>query len=506
LERRTPLVATTLERPDTHPGMPDRAGYRVRMARRTKIVATIGPASDSEDTLKAMIAAGMDVARIGLAHDGLDVTLERFRRIRVASAALDREVGILVDLPGPKVRAGRFPDQGVMLDEGSIIRMVPGSEASTAKVVPVDYDELIADIHHGDTLGFGDGAVVVEVIGNTGDALEVRVIHGGVVAGRPGVHIPSDRLRIPTPTPQDLVMLDAFIEAGVDMVAVSFVRSAHDVRRVGVEPHPRGPLVVAKIETRAAVDNLDGIIEASGGVMVARGDLGMEFPIEELPHLQKQIIQRCIALGRPTITATQMLESMVHAPTPTRAEASDVANAVFDGSSALMLSGETAMGSDPVNAVATMARIAARADQRFDYGGWARDLAESHMTSVTDTDDAITDAMSMAGWRAALETKAEAIVCLTTTGFTVRSIARFRPEARILAFSPDERTVRQLSLSWGARAYRIEALPIDEMIPRALEIIRSRGEVRSGDLVAVLAGSPEYQGRAADTLRLMRVP
>ena len=476
------------------------------MSRRTKIVATIGPASDSEATLKDMIAAGMDVARIGLAHDSLDTALERFRRIRVASAALDREVGILVDLPGPKVRAGHFPDEGVLLAEGAVVRMVPGTDASTASVVQVDYDELLSDIHHGDSLGFGDGAVVVEVIGNTGDALEVRVIHGGIVTGRPGVHIPSDRLRISTPTPQDLVMLDAFIEAGVDMVAVSFVRSAHDVRRVGVEPHPRGPLVVAKIETRAAVENLEGIIEASGAVMVARGDLGSEMPIEELPHLQKRIIQKCIALGRPAITATQMLESMVHAPTPTRAEASDVANAVFDGSSALMLSGESAMGADPVNAVATMARIAKRADDLFDYGDWARDLSEMHMTSVTDSDDAISDAMSMAGWRAALETGAEAIICLTSTGFTVRSIARFRPQARILAFSPDQRTVRQMSLSWGVRAYSIEALPIDEMIRRALELARTRGEVRTGDLCAVLSGSPEYQGRATDTLRLMRVP
>ena len=476
------------------------------MARRTKIIATIGPASDSEATLKDMIAAGMDVARIGLAHDSLDTALERLRRIRVASASLDREVGILVDLPGPKVRAGHFPDEGVLLAEGSILQMVPGTAASTDQVVQVDYDELLADVHHGDTLGFGDGAVVVEVVGNTGDALEVRVIHGGPVTGRPGVHIPSDRLRIATPTNEDLTMLDAFIEAGVDMVALSFVRSAHDVRRVGVEPHPRGPLVIAKIETRAAVDNLEGIIEASGAVMVARGDLGAELPIEELPHLQKQIIKKCISLGRPAITATQMLESMVHAPTPTRAEASDVANAVFDGSSALMLSGETAMGADPVNAVATMARIAHRADQLFDYPRWARDLSEMHLTSATNSDDAITDAMSMAGWRAAHETNAQAILCLTSTGFTVRSIARFRPEGRILAFSPEERTVRQLSLSWGARAFTIEARPIDEMIMAALELARTRGEVRSGDLVAVLAGSPEYEGRATDTLRLMRVP
>ncbi len=348
--------------------------------------------------------------------------------------------------------------------------------------------------------------MVVEAIGDDGDAIEVRVIHGGVLTGRPGVHIPSDRLRLSTPTAEDLLMLDAFVEAGVDMVAISFVRSAHDVRRVGVEPHPRGPLVVAKIETRAAVENLEGIIEASGAVMVARGDLGAEMPIEELPHLQKQILRKCIALGRPAITATQMLESMVHAPTPTRAEASDIANAVFDGSSALMLSGETAIGTDPVNAVSTMARIANRADQLFDYNGWARGLAGLNLASSDDVDQGITEAMTMAAWRAALETHAAATICITTTGFTARSIARLRPEARILAFSPDERTVRQLSMSWGVRAYSIDPLPIDEMVARAVEVARTRGEVRSGELVAVLSGSPDRHGRATDTLRLMRVP
>jgi pyruvate kinase len=476
------------------------------MARRTKIIATIGPASDSEATLKDMIAAGMDVARIGLAHDSLDIALERFRRVRSAAAALDREVGILADLPGPKIRAGHIGDDGIVLVDGETLRLAPGQGDSTAEVIRVDYDELLTDVRPGDTLGFGDGAVVVEAVGDDGDAIEARVIHGGTLTGRPGVHIPSDRLRLSTPTAEDLVMLDAFVEAGVDMVAISFVRSAHDVRRVGVEPHPRGPLVVAKIETRAAVENLDGIIEASGAVMVARGDLGAEMPIEELPHLQKQILRKCIALGRPAITATQMLESMVHAPTPTRAEASDIANAVFDGSSALMLSGETAIGADPVNAVATMARIANRADQLFDYTGWAHGLAGLHLTSSDDVDLSVTEAMTMAAWRAALETDAAAVICLTSTGFTARSIARLRPECRILAFSPEPRTVRQLSMSWGIRAYEIDQLPIDEMVTRAVELARTRGEVRSGELVAVLSGSPDRHGRATDTLRLMRVP
>lgn len=474
--------------------------------RRTKIVATIGPASDSEPVLKGMIEAGMDVARMGLAHETLEEALVRFHRIRRAAADYGRPVGILADLPGPKVRAGTMPDEGLSLVEGQRIRLAPGAGDSTKEVIQVDYDELLSDVRVGDTLAFGDGAVVVQSMGRSGDTVEVAVIHGGMIKGRPGVHIPSDRLRLTTPTREDLRLLDAFIEVGVDMVALSFVRSAHDIRRIGTEPHPRGPVVVAKIETRAAVENLEGIIEASGAVMVARGDLGSEFPIEELPHLQKQIIRRCIALGRPAITATQMLESMIQAPIPTRAEASDVANAVFDGSSAVMLSAETAIGLDPVHNVATMARIAARADQEFDYDGWPQDLTAPMAEAGEDTEAAVTNAMSNAAHRAAADTGATAILCLTRSGATVRSIARFRPRARILGFSTDERTVRQLTLSWGSTPELIQGNDVgDELVPKAIDLALAAGEVQRGDLVAVLAGSGELHGQATDMLRLIRV-
>ncbi|MCU0267541.1 MAG: pyruvate kinase [Acidimicrobiales bacterium] len=478
------------------------------MARRTKIIATVGPASDDPTTLQAMIDAGMDVVRLGLAHGTLEAALERYHRIRGVAAQAHRPVGVLVDLPGPKVRAGQFPEAGATLVDGRRLRLVPGREASSDEVVHVDYDELVTDVHVGDRLVFGDGGVVVQTIDKTADGLVATVLHGGRLSGRPGVHIPADRLRLTTPTAEDLRQLDAFVEAGVDMVALSFVRSAHDVRRVGTEPHPRGPLIVAKIETRAAVENLDGIIEASGAVMVARGDLGAECPIEELPHLQKEIIQRCIALGRPTITATQMLESMLQAPSPTRAEASDVANAVFDGSSALMLSGETAVGVDPVNAVATMARIAERADQQFDYVGWPERLSKLRVHPTgSSNDEAVTDAMTMAAWRAATETDAAAIICLSRSGFTVRSIARFRPQAKILGFSSNERTVRQLTMSWGATPYLLAPTGSAEGAVRAsIEQSVAAGEVRRGDLVAVLSGSPDYPGQATDTLRIVRIP
>ncbi len=374
------------------------------------------------------------------------------------------------------------------------------------EIVHVDHGELLRDMHVGDRMTFGDGAVVIEVVDSDPNALTAQVLHGGLLQGRPGVHIPSERLRMATPTPQDLVLLDAFVTEGADMVAVSFVRSAHDIRRVGTEPHPAGPMVIAKIETRAAVENLDGIIEAAGAVMVARGDLGAEMPLEELPHLQKRILHRCIALGRPAITATQMLESMVTAPTPTRAETSDIANAVFDGSSAVMLSGETAIGHDPALAVATMARIARRADEEFDYDAWAGKVQRESQLSQGSIDDVVTNSMTNAAWRAASESGASSIICITRTGFTVRSIARFRPRSPILGFSTDPRTLRQLTLSWGATPIALSgAGDTSRQVGEAIDIARTRGAVRAGDLVAVLSGSPDYKGVATDTLRLVHI-
>ncbi len=474
--------------------------------RRTKIIASLGPASDSEAVLKDMIHAGMDVARINLSHGSIDDALERYRRVRKVAADVGRPIGILGDLPGPKVRAGTFGEHGVALDYDRIVHLVPGNEPSTDKLINVDYDRLLHDVRPGDRLIVGDGGAVLLVDSLGGDKLAARVVHGGVLKGRPGIHIPADRLHMSTPTDVDLKYLDALVEADIDMIAVSFVRSAHDIRRVGTEPHPRGPLVVAKIETKAAIENLDGIINASGAIMVARGDLGAELPIEDLPHLQKRIIGRCIALGRPAITATQMLESMVNAPAPTRAEASDVANAVFDGTSCVMLSGETAVGNDPANVVRTMARIAERADQEFDYAGWTHEMARSHMDEASGADAVVTDAMTMAAWRVATEVDADAIIAISGSGFTVRAIARFRPEMRILGYSTNERTVRQLTMSWGATpALTAASGENQELVAGILQQAKAAGDVRTGDIVAVLAGNTS-RAAATDTLRLVRVP
>ncbi len=471
------------------------------MRRRTKIIATIGPASEDEETLRQLVRAGMDVARLGLAHGTIDEHLARVQRIRKVAEEEGKYVGILVDLPGPKVRAASFGEDNVDLPVGDTIRLRIGNDKSTADVMQVDYEGLLDDVQVGDRLNIGDGRVIIEVKEKQPEELVAEITHGGVLSGRPGIHIPADRLRIATPTESDFVALDAFVDAGVDMIAVSFVRSAHDVRRVGTEPHPRGPLIVAKIETRAAVENLTGIIEASGAVMVARGDLGSECSLEDLPSLQKAIIRECIALGRPAITATQMLESMITNPAPTRAEASDVANAVWDGSSAVMLSGETAVGTDPVNVVRTMARIASRADEDFNHDNWARSLSELRMTSTEDN-LSVTDAMTMATWRAAEELGVKTILCISGSGFTVRSMARFRPRAQILGFSSNPRTVQQLTMSWGTIPVQFEDPPAQgSRVAFAVEQAKRDGYVRTGEQVAVLAGA--YS--AAQATNILRI-
>lgn len=477
------------------------------MARRTKIIASVGPACGDEATMRAMIDAGVDVWRLGLAHGTLDEQVDTFRQLRAVSEEAGRYIGILVDLPGPKVRCLPFGEGGCEVTQDAVIAVGIDGDASSADRLVVDYEGLLVDVAPGDHLSFGDGNVVLLVEDRGRNELKARVLHGGHLEGRPGLHIASEKLRIGTPTPHDLKLADTFIDLGTDMIAVSFVRSAHDMRRLGVEPVPRGPLLVAKIETKAAVENLEGIIEASSAVMVARGDLGAECDIEDLPHLQKRIIEACIVQGRPAITATQMLESLLHSPVPTRAEASDIANAVFDGTSAVMLSGETAIGHDPVNAVRTMARITGRADERFDYEAWWTKLTALRRRDDRAADyQMVTDGITQAASRLATELGAQAIVCLSRSGFTARSMARFRPSMPLLGLTPEPRTAMQLSLSWGTRPLVFgERMTPAESALEAVQAAARTGVVRSGDMVVVVSGSSP-ESHATDSLRAMRVP
>jgi pyruvate kinase len=478
------------------------------MARRTKIVATIGPASEHPSVLGRMMDAGMNMARLSLAHGPLEETLGRIDVVRRVAAEAQRTVGILADLPGPKIRAASFVDD-VRLAEGDHVRLVPGGDDDTSDShrIAVDCPELVGSLQPADRVALGDGGVELAVEDVDAERAVARVLTGGRLRGRPGVSFPTARFSMESPTADDLRLFDAMCEAYVDAVAISFVRSAADVQRVRAAGGPDAPMLVAKIETQEAVDALDEVIAVADGVMVARGDLGIRCAPEDVPHYQKRIIRRGVAYGRPVITATQMLESMVEAPTPTRAEASDVANAVFDGSSALMLSGETAIGHDPVGAVATMARIAARAEREFDYLGWGSELG----LQVTATQGApshvrITAAISAAAWRAANDVGAAAIIACTTSGATARAISRFRPVMPVIGATPEPRTARQLSVAWGITPVVIHRQETtDDIVWFAVKAAVEAGVVQPDDVVAVLFGSPEKPQPVTDVLRLVRI-
>jgi pyruvate kinase len=399
----------------------------------------------------------------------------------------------MVDLSGPKMRCIP-PTESVELVEGETWRIVSGPAPKTERTLGSSVPSSAwSRIPVGTVLAIGDGALQFIVVSSDDDGATCRATASGRLRGRPGLHIPSDLLMMDSPTDEDLTVVEACVEVGVDAIAVSFVRTAADVRRVK-ELAP-GILIVAKIETALAVGDLDAVIAAADAVMVARGDLGLEFPLAEIPFLQRRIIRASIAAARPVITATQMLESMVLARVPTRAEAADVANAILDGTSAVMLSGETAIGVDPVAVVRTMAEFAARADQ---------DVAprtELPLPQTGDSDTArVTHAVSEAAQRVAYQTDAVAVIGLTDSGFTARALSRWRSPLPLVAATRSERTIRQLRFSWGVSAVRVRSADADEVLT---ELVNA-GAVPPDAPVVVVSGVPG--ARASDTVRVRRTP
>jgi pyruvate kinase len=461
--------------------------------------------SSSDEVISDMIEAGMDVARISLAHTPLNEALDMHRRVRAAADRLGAVVATMVDLPGSMIRIGRPHRDGIELETDALVDLVVGNDESTVERVTVDYPHLLKDCSVGDRISIGDGEQVVVVVESmTATTVRARVISGGPLNGRAGVNIPFATNDLGAVSDIHLDEVERFVEEGVDMVSLS-VRSGAELRSLALEPHPRGPMLIAKVESASAVEELDSIIEAASAVLVARGGLGMSTALESLPWTQKKIIRDCIAGGLPVITAGQMLESMVVAPTPTRAEATDVANAVFDGTSAVMLSAETAIGGRPAAAVATMARIAETADDEFDHQAWAEQIAELRMAGH-DESAMITDAITIAAAGAMESLHVRALLCLSESGLTVRSMARFRPGVPILGFSPNPRTVRQLASSWGVtpRLLETDSPDYQERVRVALSRAKREGLVAQGDIVGVVAGLSQA-ARATDTFRLLRV-
>jgi pyruvate kinase len=479
--------------------------------RRTKIVATLGPATESPQAIGQLIDAGMDTARLSLSHGPVEETLERVQRVRAVARQRRRLVGILIDLPGPKIRAAEFPEGGVQLDEGSIVDLVPSvsdDDRSDDRRIVVNHGPLLDELEPGDEIALGDGSIRLVVEEVDAARARARVRTEGWTRGRPGVALPPERTSISAPTQEDLRLLEIVADADIDAVAISFVRSAADIERArAVRPDV---FYVAKIETAEAVNDLDAIIGTADGVMVARGDLGLRCALEDVPHHQKRIIRTGVSFGRSVITATQMLESMVRAPTPTRAEVTDIANAVFDGTSALMLSAETAIGAHPTAAVETMSRIAERAERDFDYLAWGRNLGRvqtaAHRAQASTPDIRITAAVSAAAWRAAVDAEVAAIIACTDTGRTPRAISRFRPPMPVIAATPSPRTAQQLTMAWGIQSVLTDRHgTTDDIVWFSVKAAVERGLVEPGQLVAVLVGSPVEPNPTTDTLRLVRI-
>ncbi|MEI8126543.1 MAG: pyruvate kinase [Actinomycetota bacterium] len=467
--------------------------------RRTKIVATIGPASDSNEVIEQLVAAGVDVLRLSFAHGDLPSCIERLRRIRAVAPL----VAIMVDIPGPKVRSGSFGSSPVPLILNSEIELHEGfGETSTSTSIAVERDGILSGLSVGDKIHIGDGGVSLEVTA-LGSSVGAVVISGGSVMGKPGLSLPSSLMQDQLPTPDDRERIEALRSEEFEILAVSFVRNAVDVQSVRSVLNRPDVMIMSKIETAEGVENLTEIVECSDAIMVARGDLGVRLPIEDVPHLQKEIVRQGIRFARPVVVATQMLESMTHSQVPTRAEVTDVANAVLDGASAVMLSGETAIGHDPVAVVRTMDRIIVRTELGFDYKKWGASLGVQEVAGSRSQAMRTTAAITGAAWRAAMEENATVIVACTRSGMTARAISRFRPPMPILAITPSEKTARQLRSSWGVNDVLIsEQTEMGELTALAIEHLKKIGLVKVGDAVVVMAGSENSEASTTDTVRM----
>jgi pyruvate kinase len=473
--------------------------------RRTKIVVTLGPASTDPATVAELLAAGADVVRLNLAHADATTHRATAETVREQAQRLDREIGILADLPGPKMRSGLIAGGEVSLEPGRPFILFAEPREGDATGVSTTVDDLAQLVEVGEEIFLADGAIILQVSSIDGADVHTEVVRRGLLRSRKGMHVPRAESKIRAFTDDDNDSLDLALAIGVDLVGLSFIRDAKDIERVREAMKRKGqgtlkqPQLIAKIETRSAVENLDEIVRVADAVMVARGDLGIQVPFKEVPLIQKEIIRTCNRTGTPVITATQMLESMTHGPLPSRAEVNDVANAVLDGTDALMLSEETAIGHYPVATVETMGQIAEAAEGKT----WSDPGAVDH----EEADDRVSWAIARSAVQAAEELAVAAIVCPTRSGATARRVAAFRPRMPILGIGHRAETVRALSLVWGVLPKTLQFLPEemgpDEAVPCAVEAARAVGLADPGDLVAVVAGGPEPRTGSTDFIRIV---
>lgn len=454
---------------------------------RTKIVCTIGPASGSYKLIEELIKKGMDVARLNFSHGNYKEHLQVIENIRQASLKTGRPVAILQDLGGPKIRIGKIEKEPILLKEDSSFILTNREVAGDEQEVSVTFLFLPQKVKKGDCIFLADGTLELKVKETTFADIICRVIRGGKLSSGKGINIPNISIDISPLTEKDYQDILFGIKNKIDFIGLSFTRSAEDVlkaRKILQENKAEDISLIAKIEKKEALDNLEEIIEVSDGIMIARGDLGVEIPLENVPMVQKNIIKKCNTVGKPVITATQMLESMVDRPRPTRAEVTDVANAILDGTDAIMLSGETAVGKYPLEAVEIMDKIALKAEAAINY----EKILSERALSVKPTNP---DAISHATCQVALDLKAKAIVTFTFSGSTARMVSRYRPSVPIIAASTRDSTVRKLALSWGVYPFKSDELEnTDDMIEKSRKVALATGLVEKGDKIIITAGIP----------------
>lgn len=467
--------------------------------RRTKIVCTLGPATNDVEIMKKLIENGLDAARINFSHGTYESHAETIAKLKQAREELNAPIPLILDTKGPEIRIKTFKEGKIRLEEDARFTLTTREVEGDETIVSVTYADLPKDLQKGSRVLIDDGLIELRVDSIEDTDVHCTVINGGNVSSRKGVNLPGVKVNLPSLMEKDISDLKFGVENGFDIVAASFIRSAADVvniRRVLEENGGGNIHIISKIENQEGVENIDSILEVSDGIMVARGDLGVEIPPEEVPLVQKRLIAKANMRGKPVITATQMLESMVHSPRPTRAEANDVANAIFDGSDAIMLSGETAAGAYPLEAVETMARIAKKTESSIDYG--------SKMVGITEPARVnITNAISRAACNAAAELNTAAISTITRSGFTARMISKHRPVCPLLASASDERVWRQMNLIWGCKPLLYHGeLPKGGVFDTALKIAVSSGMLKNGDTVVSALGMPLGFSGATNTLRV----
>jgi pyruvate kinase len=470
--------------------------------RKTKIMCTMGPACDSVDMLKKLIQAGMSAARMNMAHGDLDEHKGRIDRVRQAAEELGATVAILMDIKGPEIRTGLLQESSYELKTDASLTLTTEQIQGDASCISVSYQDLTRDVKPGSRILIDDGLIELQVETIEGTEIHCRILNGGLIKSRKGVNLPGIHTSLPGVTERDIMHIEFGIEQDIDIIAASFVRKASDILEIRELLEKRGAShiqIISKIENQEGVDNLDAILEVSDGLMVARGDLGVEIPVEDVPIIQKQMIQKGNAVGKPIITATHMLDSMQYNPRPTRAEASDVANAVYDGTDVLMLSGETAAGKYPLESVRMMASIAANIEEVLPYKDMLRVKAAQQKATITEV-------ISQSAVSSSLDLDAKAIVVSTSTGFSARMVAKYRPQAPIIAVTASEQVQRRLCLCWGVIPVSgREVVSTDDMFDSAIHSALQSEIVSAGDLVVMSAGVPVGKAGSTNLIKIQHI-